>query len=636
MATKPNKISRFWQELKRRKVTRVITVYAAAAFVILQLVEILAPSLRLPDWTMNLVLVLLIVGFIITVILSWIYDIHPEGGVIKTEPVEKVKAGDIPESSQGWKIASYVSFGVILVMVSILLYPKIFKPDKFKELRDNEGMITVAVLPFNNLTGDSSLYYWQNGISELLINGLAQSDELLLFSSHMVQDVLTGTKQVYSASLTPELARRTASKISASTHITGNYIGSGSNVSIVLNMINTENGELIWTTRVDGNLNATPQHLIDRLSDTVRNYLEIKALEDRVDTDLTHSFPNSADAYRYYIDGLNAIVASEYEMAIESLLKAYELDTTFTFAAFYLAFAHSFGGSGLFEGQYRWIKRAYELKENIPLAFRPWIEMWYACDKRDYDDIRRYCDMLFEAAHHSRFILLDLGVTYYAFLQDYDKSIQAFEKVHALNQRWEDNWKYERYYGEYTWVLLLADRPEMVEHIADIGLKINPKNEQLVRRKGAAALLMGDSADVQQSRVDFMSLAKEQGISEAFTEFLLGNMHRWGKDYRQAADHYRKAYELDKEDRNSLIWLIYSQLRGDLNIEECLKLSEYGLSQNPESLSFRWGKGVSLHKLGRPQEALSILLPLKERMPYNRELQRDIQEVEQSLALQQK
>jgi len=633
MPDNPNKLSQFWQELKRRKVVRVITVYAAAAFVILELVDIIAPNLGLPIWTFNLVLILICVGFIITVIVAWIYDIHPEGDIVKTEPAHKVKTEEIPIPSNSWKVASYISFVVILVMVGILIYPKIFKVDQFSDLRNDQGMIMVAVLPFNNLTGDSSLYYWQNGISELLINGLAQSDELLVYSSHMVQDVLAGTKQVYSASLSPEIARSTANKISASTHITGNYIGSGNNVSIVLNMINTENGELIWTTRVDGDLEANPQHLIDRLSDTVRNYLEIKALEDNVESELTNAFPHSAEAYRYYIDGLSAIVASDYEMAIESLLRAYELDTTFTFAAFYLSFAHHFGGSDAVEPQ-RWTKRAYELRENIPPAFRPWIEMWYACDKRDYDDIRRYCDMLYDATHHSRFVLFDLGVTYYSFLEDYDKSIQAFEKVHALNQRWEDNWKYDKYYGHYTYVLLLAYRLEELEHIADIGLKINPKNDVLVRRKGAAAILMNDSAAVQRFREDFRSLAKENGYSEAFTEFLLGNMHRWGKDYRRAADHYRSAYELNKEDQYN-VWLVYSQLRGDINIEECLKISELELEQNPESISYRWGKGVSLHKLGNHQEALAILLPLKEQMPYNRELQQDIQEVERSLALQE-
>lgn len=72
----PNRLSQFWQELKRRNVTRVITVYAGAAFVILELLDIVSPSLRLPEWTMNFMIVLLCAGFIIAVILSWIYDIH--------------------------------------------------------------------------------------------------------------------------------------------------------------------------------------------------------------------------------------------------------------------------------------------------------------------------------------------------------------------------------------------------------------------------------------------------------------------------------------------------------------------------------------------------------------------------------
>jgi len=56
----PNKLSQFWQELKRRKVVRVITVYAAAAFVILELTDIVAPSLGLPDWTLNFIIILLL------------------------------------------------------------------------------------------------------------------------------------------------------------------------------------------------------------------------------------------------------------------------------------------------------------------------------------------------------------------------------------------------------------------------------------------------------------------------------------------------------------------------------------------------------------------------------------------------
>ena len=125
----PNKLSQFWQELKRRKVVRVITVYAAAAFVILELVDIVTEPFGLPDWTMILVVVLLTVGFIISVIISWIYDVHPEGGIVKTEPSKKVIEDSIPPSSKGWKIARYISFVVIVGLIVLNVIPRTGKKE---------------------------------------------------------------------------------------------------------------------------------------------------------------------------------------------------------------------------------------------------------------------------------------------------------------------------------------------------------------------------------------------------------------------------------------------------------------------------------------------------------------------------
>jgi hypothetical protein len=79
MPGKSSNLGHFWQELKRRKVVRVIIVYGAAAFVILELVDIVSPSLGLPTWTLNFAIVFLCISLIIAVILSWVYDIIPEG-----------------------------------------------------------------------------------------------------------------------------------------------------------------------------------------------------------------------------------------------------------------------------------------------------------------------------------------------------------------------------------------------------------------------------------------------------------------------------------------------------------------------------------------------------------------------------
>jgi hypothetical protein len=86
MSESPNKLIKFWQELKRRKTGKVIVAYAATAFIILQLTDILTPAFSLPDWTTKLVTFLLVIGFPIAVIFSWVFDITPEG-IKKTESV---------------------------------------------------------------------------------------------------------------------------------------------------------------------------------------------------------------------------------------------------------------------------------------------------------------------------------------------------------------------------------------------------------------------------------------------------------------------------------------------------------------------------------------------------------------------
>ena len=77
MPNSPNRLSQFWQELKRRKVIKVTTMYAATAFIIIEAGEIMLPRLGLPDWTVTFIIILLFVGFPIAIILSWI-KLFPE------------------------------------------------------------------------------------------------------------------------------------------------------------------------------------------------------------------------------------------------------------------------------------------------------------------------------------------------------------------------------------------------------------------------------------------------------------------------------------------------------------------------------------------------------------------------------
>ncbi len=93
MSEKPRGLAHFWKEVKRRNVHRSLAIYAGTAFIILEACSLIFPRWGLPDWSIDLVLWLLILGAIINVIISWTYDLTSEG-VQKTKPLEEMESED--------------------------------------------------------------------------------------------------------------------------------------------------------------------------------------------------------------------------------------------------------------------------------------------------------------------------------------------------------------------------------------------------------------------------------------------------------------------------------------------------------------------------------------------------------------
>ncbi len=170
MPDKPSNLGQFWQELKRRRVIHVVTVYASATFVIIELINNLTEPLNLPPNLLTIVVIVLAVGFPLAIILSWLYDVTSEG-VEKTKPIEEVKEGEKTVVPNAWKIATYISFVVIagLIVLNITSRSNLIKP----------GMIqSVAVLPFDNYTGDEKLDYVAAGMHASLIGDIGKVSAL--------------------------------------------------------------------------------------------------------------------------------------------------------------------------------------------------------------------------------------------------------------------------------------------------------------------------------------------------------------------------------------------------------------------------------------------------------------------------
>ena len=166
MPDSPNKLSQFWQELKRRRVVHVIVVYATASYVIIELVGNVYETLNLPDWTPALILIILSIGFPIALIFSWIFDVTP-GGIEKTKPSKEVRKEEKTSTPNSWKIATYVSFAVIIGLLALNIFGS-----RNQTKIDESLEKSIAVLPFLNLSGDPNQDFICEGLTDEIINQL--------------------------------------------------------------------------------------------------------------------------------------------------------------------------------------------------------------------------------------------------------------------------------------------------------------------------------------------------------------------------------------------------------------------------------------------------------------------------------
>src|SRR5262245_41443738 len=158
-------MSGFFEELKRRKVYRVAAAYVVTAGAIVQLVSVIFPALELPNWSLRLVIILLLIGFPIALILSWAYDVTPRG--IQVTPTA-------PTANRRRNLIFLIATSVIVAIVGgIFLLPRVSvrKVDK-----------SIAVLPFENLSDAKENAYFADGMQDDILTNLSKIADLKVIS----------------------------------------------------------------------------------------------------------------------------------------------------------------------------------------------------------------------------------------------------------------------------------------------------------------------------------------------------------------------------------------------------------------------------------------------------------------------
>jgi TolB-like protein len=234
---------RFFAELKRRRVFRVMAVYGAVAFVILQVADIALPGLGLPEWTITLILALTLLGFPFAIVLAWAFDMTPEGmqRTADATPAELTQIIAAP-ASQRWPAGVLALVGMTALLagawyVGTQSAPAAAADPASAGAEPGVPSASIAVLPFVNMSSDPEQEYFSDGISEELLNLLAKIPELQVAARTSSFSFKDQNLEI------PEIARR----LNVAHVLEGSVRKSGNEVRITAQLIRAEDGYHLWS-----------------------------------------------------------------------------------------------------------------------------------------------------------------------------------------------------------------------------------------------------------------------------------------------------------------------------------------------------------------------------------------------------
>ena len=267
-------MANFFAELKHRHIYRVAVAYAVVAWVLIQLVNNVAPALRLPEWAPTLVIVLLLVGFPITLLIAWMRELTPADGITARATTGKLD----------WSL-----MGALIVVIALVSYQQFAPVSGSQVVRAKEagveaaraaaaspaGAISIAVLPFANLSDDKQQEFFSDGMTEEITTALAKIPDLRVVARTSAFQFKDQNRDIQAI----------AQMLHATHVIEGSVRKAGNRVRITAELITADNGVRVWTDSYDRDLTdvfAIQEDIARAIAGSLRMPLGIKPGENLI------------------------------------------------------------------------------------------------------------------------------------------------------------------------------------------------------------------------------------------------------------------------------------------------------------------------------------------------------------------
>ena len=390
MTKKKRGIAHFWQEMKRRNVAKVIVIYASTSFILLQVLDILIKPLFLPLWLMTLAVVVLAIGFPVVIVVSWIFDITPEG-IEKTPPEGKEVIEQPAAKTRRRDILYNVIIGILLVIVVVLLFPTIFQKNE-KETVPIGVEKSLAVLPFKNESSDTTNVYFINGLMESILTNLQNIKDLRVVSRTSAEKYRNSSKSI----------SEIREELDVSYFIEGSGQKIGDRILLNIQLIDAGQDKHLWAKQFNGG----GQDIFEFQTEVAKNVAdEIQVvITPEVAARISKAPTEDLVAYDYFLKGLDLL----YKRTNESL-----------------------------EASISWFERAIDRDQEFTRAYAATAMAYYYLDtyqteKKHLAQLNHYAEqaMLLDAQLPQSLIAKAL---YYMANSDYLRAVDFFEKALEYN-----------------------------------------------------------------------------------------------------------------------------------------------------------------------------------------------------------
>jgi tetratricopeptide (TPR) repeat protein len=324
-------------------------------------------------------------------------------------------------------------------------YISVHEPKEYMETRAENS---VAVLYFENNTGDEELNYWRKALSDLIIADLSQSKYIQVMTGDKLYHILRELEQEEAESFAWDVLNEVATRGRARHILTGNYVKAGELFQINITLQEAGSGRLIGSESVEGKgVESILSTMVDELTRRVKTNFQLteEQIAGDIDNRIEDITTSSPEALKYYLEGVRYEYMAKYHLSLQELEKAIALDPSFALA--YLFMHHNYFNLGNAAEYKKYIQKAYELSEQLPARERYLIQgTFYSRSENTYDKAIEAFNKLLEFYPEDIEANLMIGVVYIN-LEQWDEAREHYEFLVENNK--ELMWIYMNLAGIY-------------------------------------------------------------------------------------------------------------------------------------------------------------------------------------------